>query len=238
MQTQDLTVHAVRILTHLHERQGSVQTGLMIAKSVGISYLSFMQIARRLKRRDLLVSTYARKDGYALGRPVHEISVHDVFSCFEGEKQTNPSLHGPARDLRGNMVAGMSSAEAALGSPQERLYSVETVDKKVHMIPLNEVILIQPSPQQGILELHQEHGLLEFRGQISRAVGNVREFFRSHMSVVVNINHIKHIDVEKREIELTNGRLVPIAKQKIPVLSRLMANCDLVAGQYNHGNVQ
>jgi len=106
------------------------------------------------------------------------------------------------------------------------------------MIPVDEVILIQPSSQHGILELHREDGLLEFRGQISRAVGNVRAFFRCHMSVVVNINHIKHIDVEKREIELTNGRIVPVAKQKIPVLSRLMANCDRVAGQYSHGNVQ
>jgi len=219
MQMQDLTVHAVQILTHLHERQGSVQTGSMIAKSVGISYFSFMQIARHLKREDLLVSACGRKDSYVLGRPVHEISVHDVFSCFEGELQANHSLR-PARDMRGKMIEYM--AEAALDSPSEHLYSVETADKKVHMIPINEVILIRPSPQHGILELHQERGLLEFRGQISRAVGNVPEFFRSHMSVVVNINHITDIDVEKREIELTNGWVVPIAKQKIPVLSRLM----------------
>ena len=221
MQVQDFTVHAVRILRHLHEHQDSVQTGATIAKSVGISYHSFLQIMLRLRRKGLLLAqTYGRKGGYVLGKPVHEISIHDIFLCFEDEWQTNHSQRDSIDTV------DMLRVEVVSGSPPEQLYRVQAADKKIHMVPVGEIILIQPGPQQGILELHQEHGLLEFRGKISRVVVNVPAFFRSHMSVVVNVNHIKNIDAEKREIELTNGRFVPIAKQKIPVLLRLMAAGD------------
>ena len=218
MQMQDFTVHAVRILRHLHEHQDSAQTGAVIAKSVGISYHAFLQIMLRLKRKGLLLAqTHGRKGGYVLGKPVHEISIYDVFSCFEDEWQTNHSQRDSIDTV------DMLRVEVASGSPPEQLYRVQAADEKIHMVPVDEIILIQPGQQQGILELHQEHGLLEFRGRISRVVVNSPAFFRSHMSVVVNVNHIKNIDVEKREIELTNGRFVPIAKQKIPVLLRLMA---------------
>ena len=229
MQTQDFTVYAVRILAHLHEHQDSVQTGVMIAKSVGISYHSFLRIALCLKRKSLLLSTaYDRKGSYVLGRSLHETSLQDVFSCFEDDLQANHFLRDPIRDAQGKIIediADISRVEMTSGL-SERLYGVETMDKKIHMIPIDEIILIQPSPQQGILELHQEYGLLVFRGKISRVEVNIPEFFRSHISVVVNVNHIKTIDVEKREITLTNDRLVPIAKQKIPVLLSLMATGD------------
>ena len=207
MELQATTTYALQILLYLHQHKGALHSAARIANHIGGSDPLVTKIADRLREKGLIQATRGRLGGYKLGKSTHEISVYDIFSCFEGERQ----------------LSGISLAGLVSDAPMARLYRVETMEKKVHMIPVDEIILIQPSPQQGILELHRDDELLEFRGRISRVVVNVPELFRSHMSVVVNINHITDIDVEKREIELTNGQLVPIAKQKIPVLSRLMA---------------
>ena len=105
----------------------------------------------------------------------------------------------------------------------DQLFSVETPGKEIYKISLCEIILIQSNPKtRGVLELHKEHEVIEFRGQISRIASGIPEFFRVHTSVVLNIDHIKGINALKQEIELTNGRIVPIAKRKIQALLQLM----------------
>jgi len=100
---------------------------------------------------------------------------------------------------------------------------VKAKDGNIRMIPFKEIILIQSSPKRGILELHQEHDLIEFCGMISRIARGIPELFQSHTSVVVNLEHIKSIDEANRKIELTNGRIVPIAVRKTKGLLDLMA---------------
>jgi len=114
------------------------------------------------------------------------------------------------------------SAEQICETKEERLYRIETIDKRDYDIPLDEIILVQSSPQQGILELHQADEMLKFRGQISRIASNVPEFFCSHISVVVNVNHIEHIDEVNRTLALSGGKTVPIAKSKIKRLMHVM----------------
>ena len=109
---------------------------------------------------------------------------------------------------------------------EERLYRIETIDKRDHDIPFDEIILIQSSPQQGILELHRVHEMLEFRGQISRIASNIPEFFRSHISVVVNVNHIEHVDEVNRTLTLSGGVILPIAKSKIKRLIHVMGTSE------------
>jgi len=99
---------------------------------------------------------------------------------------------------------------------------VETIDKKLHVIPFDEIILIQSSSRQGLLELHRAQGLLEFRGMITRIAIGIPEFFHSHLSFVVNIKHIQNIDAANQTLTMTNGRDIPIAKQKIKRLLHLM----------------
>ena len=108
----------------------------------------------------------------------------------------------------------------------ERLYRVKTIDKEIHDIPLDEIFLIQSSLKQGLLELHREQGSLKFRGMITRIATGIPEFFHSHISFVVNIKHIEDIDVVNQNLILTNGRVVPVAKQKIKRLSHLMDVAD------------
>jgi len=227
------TDYAIQILQYLHKYKDALQSAASISMSTGIDYPLVVKAANKLRRRGFIQSAHGRRGGYALGRPAHEISFYDVFVCMEGEVQ--PHTLGPVRDMQEKMLENMSNMSIAEGAgaglcqpiqsmkaPKvERMYHLRTADKKIYTIPLDEIILIQ-SKARGVLELHQKHGLLEFRGQISRIAANVPEFFCSHISTVININHIKHVDEGSRTIELTNGHRAPIAKQKIPMLSRLM----------------
>jgi len=243
MKLQVNTDYAIQILHHLHKHGSVLHTAASISKSIEITYPNIIRIVNQLKQKGLLKAIQGRRCSYRLGRPAHEISLYDVFVCMEGELQAY-SRHGDVRGLQEEMIkkmAGMSIATLELDDlarhtkqglcdtaqvlemQAERSYSVETADRGNHMIPVDEIMLIRSSPKQGMLELHREHDHFEFRGMISRIASDAPEFFRSHISVIVNINHIKDIDVEKREIVLTNGRVVPIAKQKIQALLHLTA---------------
>lgn len=102
----------------------------------------------------------------------------------------------------------------------ERFYTVRTKTGEAHSIPVSEIFMIRNTPQENVLELHGKRGLLKFRGMISRIAADVPEFFRSHVSVVVNIHHIRDVCEKSRKLKLANGLTIPIAKSKIPLLWR------------------
>jgi len=221
--------YAVQILQYFNKHKGVVHTAASMAESTEIAYPFVIKILNQLEEKGLLKSIKGNQGSYELCKHVDDISVYDVLSCIECQFQTHPTMRSTIHDIQEKVIQDMSDmsiAELASDCMVERLYSVETEDKKTHTIPFDEIIMIQSSPKQGMLELHLKHGLLEFRGMISRIATNIPEFFRSHISVVVNINHIKNIDAAKREIELTNGRFVPIApiaQRKVMVLLRCLS---------------
>jgi len=111
------TDYAIRILRHLHVCRGDIQTGAVIAKSVGITYPIFTRISNRLRTKGLLVSAQGRHDGYVLGKPAAKISVYDVFSAMEGElshclsaddERHGCEVHEYLNDLQNSIVAHMS----------------------------------------------------------------------------------------------------------------------------------
>ena len=229
--------YALQILQHIHEHPDSLHSATRIIESIGGSHHAFSIVINRLNIKGL-VRVVQGRGGYQLGRPAHEISVYDVFSCIEGDKlvQRLPRTDGgyahskmncPIFGVHERFFADMSNpsiAELTLDRLIEcsgRLYRVETRDK-TYMIPFDEIILIRSGSTKGTLELHRKHDRLEFRGMISRIAIGVPELFHCHMSFVVNIKHVKHIDETKRELELIDGRLVPIAKRKIRTLNHLM----------------
>jgi len=235
------TEYALQILQHLHKHKGVLHTAASISIATGIRYPTVAKIAKRLKEKGLIKPIQGRWDSYALGRPASEISAYDVLVCMESNLGASAPAHICALQEKmltymtsmsiADMVSGSGTSEIGahdtaepLKTQAERQYRVETIDKGNYSIPIDKIILIRSSPQQGILELHQANELLEVHGQISRIALNVPEFFRSHTSVIVNINHIiKDIDEKRREIVLTNGLIAPIAKQKIVALRQLIA---------------
>lgn len=140
MKLQIATNYAVRILLHLYKHEDDVQAATVIAQSTGISYPFFMKIANQLKKKKLLISVQGRNGGFALGKPIQEISFYDVFLAMEGEMQINPCLNKEDQactddkldhflhNLRDKIVAKMSGqliVDFALCAEQSRVRDLQ-----------------------------------------------------------------------------------------------------------------
>jgi len=123
MKIQIQTEHAIRILRYLHVHRG-LQSGVDIAKELGISYAAFFTIAARLRKAGLLVSTQGPNGGYRLRKPATEISFYEVFLCMEKELCIGRSLKDGQVDpgdgvqaflqrWQDNLIAEMSSQTIA-----------------------------------------------------------------------------------------------------------------------------
>jgi len=104
----------------MHKHQ-EPQSGVYIAKAVGISYVLFTRTAQRLKQEGLLITSRGRNGGFSLGRPAAEISLYDVYACMEGDLQISEHLKdergGQVSDyfqtFQGNMIESMSKKSIA-----------------------------------------------------------------------------------------------------------------------------
>ena len=91
MKIQIFTDYAIRVLLHLHKSE-KVCKAVEIADAVGISYPSFVKLAKALRRRGLVDATKGRYGGYVLKKPAKQISVYDVYSAINGELDISPCL--------------------------------------------------------------------------------------------------------------------------------------------------
>jgi len=112
---------------------------------------------------------------------------------------------------------------------EDKYYQAVTEDKKTHRIHFDKIILFQSGSKSGVIEVHTEQDVLRVRGQITKVARVGSEFFSTFTSYTVNTNHIRRIHTTKREVELSNGRVVPIASSRIKVLlDRLPAHIQSV----------
>jgi len=116
--------YAIQILQHLHRHRGALHSEKHIIEAIGGSYLYFLKIMTRLKKKGLVRAVLGKSSGYQLAQPVHEISVYDVFLAVEGALQieSSPQEDPPyganthsnhmrklVRDTEANMIANMAN---------------------------------------------------------------------------------------------------------------------------------
>lgn len=246
MKLKNDTKYAFQILQYLclHEDR---PTAMDIANEIGISYSDFIKIAHQLAEQELIKAIQGRKGGYKLGRPAHEISVGDVYLCMEEnpfleEMQPcgNTQIHALAQKVPREIVETMSNTSiAVLGehSPttrseqtpariieerKERHYPV-FIGEQLCDIPFDDIFLFRSNAKNNTVEVYTEQDIFHALGKASRIALIAPEFFSTYPSHTVNINRIRHIDETKKEIELSNGRIVPIAKAKIARLINLLS---------------
>jgi len=120
MQLRATTDNAIRILQHMHKHQ-KPQSGVYIAKAVGISYVLFTRTVKRLKQEGLLVTSRGRNGGFSLGGPGAEISLYDVYACMEGDLHISDHLKDERgsqtsdyfQTVQGNIIESMSAKSIA-----------------------------------------------------------------------------------------------------------------------------
>jgi len=115
--------YAIQILQHLHKHQGVLHSERHMLDAIGGTYLYFLKIINRLKKKGLVHAVLGKSGGYQLAQPIHEISVYDVFLAIEGAlqiqsaSQDDPSpganthsnrMRKLVRDTEADMIANMA----------------------------------------------------------------------------------------------------------------------------------
>ena len=133
-------------------------------------------------------------------------------------KQLVETQEGATGIKKRSCTTSLQDQVEATQTSEEHYHRMYTTELQEHDLLFDEILLFQTGDKPSTIEVHTEHGVLQVRGQISRISRIGAEFFSVHTSYVVNINHIRQIDVLNKEIELSDGRLVPATSAKIRAL--------------------
>jgi len=101
---------------------------------------------------------------------------------------------------------------------QGRCFRVPTADEKDRLIPFDEILLFKAGVRANMLELHTKNEAFRAQGRIQKVAEIGPEFIQIHPQYTVNINHIKNFDRAKGRIQLSDGRIIPVANYKVAAL--------------------
>jgi len=103
-----------------------------------------------------------------------------------------------------------------------KLFTVKTADQ-IFNVPYDDILFFETSTEiRNKMVLHTENSDLEFYSPIDAIEALGSPFFRSHISYVVNLKNIVHVDKSKRVAKMTDGTTVPIAIRRVAKLVESM----------------
>ena len=147
----------------------------------------------------------------------HSEMVYDTFK-FKVEAMDYIIKDDSLETIEQKVIECMHSAYDRLlrGKHTARKYFAVKVGSQHLHIPYDDIMYFESSVERrNKLILHRISSMLEFRGTIGVASDLESPFCKCHQSFVVNINFVKQIDTARREIELTDGTIIPVAKRKL-----------------------
>ena len=96
---------------------------------------------------------------------------------------------------------------------------------EVWKIPHEDILYFETDSEVGRrIILHTEKSEVAFRGSLRDVVDLGPEFYCCHRSFIVNLNKIARIDKNAKEVEMVNGAMVYVARQKMSELLRLIGD--------------
>ena len=94
---------------------------------------------------------------------------------------------------------------ASVNNKVQANFSVK-VNEKVYTVDYDDILFFETSPNVHKIILHCKNRQMEFLGKIKEIEKEVDErFYRCHRSFLVNKDHIREIDFQKRVIYMVNG---------------------------------
>lgn len=243
----EATDYAIRILQQLHNGRQIVQSIdgdnpyfikiINQLKEAGLVYVSIDGNGYQLGRAVHEISAYDVYLATEREGQCHRLrSERSFYDADRGNSKMKQFIRNVQKEMI-TIMTNVSVAEWEVGSwagfsKQEPLDVMEpgkgrycqafTADKELCLIPFDEIFSFQSSDKRDMIELHSEQDIFQVRGQITRIAKIGVEFFSTHPSHTVNVNHVRHVDKRRKKIELSNGKMIPIASTKIKaLLSRL-----------------
>ena len=98
---------------------------------------------------------------------------------------------------------------------ETEFYEIQSVEG-VRKIPFKEIMFFETHPKPYRLILHLKNGRVEFNSTLSKVEKEIQTgFFRSHKSYFVNIENIRTVNKLERVIEMTNGEVALVSRNKV-----------------------
>jgi len=121
-----------------------------------------------------------------------------------------------------NILDAANSLYSENNAANCKFFSVK-VGSELFKVPYDDIVFFvtHPSIQQRV-SLFTSDSKLDFRGRIKDVANLDSQFFKCNQSYVVNVEKIKRVDRQEKEIELENGELIPISPRKITQLVHVM----------------
>jgi two-component system response regulator AgrA len=102
-------------------------------------------------------------------------------------------------------------------------YELQSV-KGIRKIPFEEIMFFETHSRDHRLIIHLKNGRVEFNSTLSNVEKQIQSgFFRSHKSYFVNINNIRQVDKLERTVEMANGELALLSRNKIKELLEILS---------------
>ena len=109
------------------------------------------------------------------------------------------------------------------GVSETEFYEIQSVEG-IRKIPFEEIIFFETHLEPHRLTLHLEYERVIFYSNLSKVEKEVpSSFFRSHKSYLVNTKNIRNVNKLKRVIEMCNGEIALVSRNKVNQLLEIIS---------------
>jgi two-component system response regulator AgrA len=107
---------------------------------------------------------------------------------------------------------------------ETEFYEIQSVEG-VRKIPFRDIMFFETHHRHYRLILHLKSGRIEFNSTLSKVEEQIESgFFRTHKSFFVNIKNIRQVNKLERTVEMTNGEIALVSRNKVKDLLNAVSN--------------
>lgn len=106
-------------------------------------------------------------------------------------------------------------------SGKKKLFQLKVGDTQ-QSLPIDDIIAFEASTSAHRLILYTEDSELEFYGTMKNLEQRLPNFFRSHKSYLINLNHVSQLKKQERVVEMSNGLECFVSVRMISKLAKVL----------------
>ena len=154
----------------------------------------------------------------------HSEMVHYVFK-LKIEAMEYILKDSPAAEIRQRVISCIQAAYQRFldgKHAKSKYFTIKVGVQKVNTLCDDIMYFESSTDRRNKILLHKINGELEFYGTVADVSNLGPPFFKCHQSYVVNKNHVRYINIIERKAELTDGTIIPVARQKMTEFLKVM----------------
>ena len=176
-------------------------------------------------------------DGITLGTKIRQIdpfakivfvTTHEELAYLTFRQKVNAMdyiIKNCPDEIRARMIECCLAAQKQYleeNSKDVKFYRVNT-NGVITNVPYHDILFFESHPKvRKRMFLRTVDGKFDFRGILKDVEEQIPEFYRCHLSYLVNPDKVVEIDRAKRTALFPNGQLVFVAKDKLTTLAKLI----------------